>query len=101
METTCSMEEVVEGSERLAKSLDSVPSTGILLIRTAGSSFADAVADTANAGETARAFYVAGKMLADVGIEITEPDGSPTKLGTTLASYGMSLVYAAHTILNP
>jgi len=100
-EDTCSLEEAVNASKELAAIVDSnTNSTDMSLVRTGGSSFATALGDELDKNSAATALYTAGRLLAEVGREITSDKEAPDRLDSILMTYGMSLVYAANIIFN-
>jgi GGDEF domain-containing protein len=100
-EETCSLEEAITASKELAAIVDSSSnSTKMALVRMGGSAFATALGDELDKNSAATALYAAGRLLAEVGKEITSETEAPDRLDSVLMTYGMSLVYAANIIFN-
>lgn len=91
--------EIRKDSEYVSTIVDSTPGTAALLVRAAGESFAEILDDVPDKASAAIALYTAGKMMAKVAASINKEVG-PDKTTGVIASYAMSLAYAAHKLLN-
>jgi hypothetical protein len=98
--STVSIEEVRESSKVLADIVDSSKSTSITLIKAAGKGFADALADVPDKPSAAAALYAAGRMMAEVSLMLRDEDSTDRRTSGTIASYGISMVYAADILIN-
>lgn len=94
------IEEVRNGARTLANTIRVSPhAEGVSMIKEAGTAFAGMLEDTDDLDSAAAALYVVGLTLAEAAHELRN---NPQKRDTSAitASYGMSMIYAAHILLN-
>jgi hypothetical protein len=91
------IEEVLKGSKILVDILENTGSTGAK-IRSAGRALAVVVEDVPDKESAAIALYTVGKLISEIALDGT-PDDKYDQVSGVMTSYGMSLAYAAYTLL--